>query len=149
MAHLELVRCRLAIQCCIGYFPDGRERHRTFSLRDVRPDASADALASVVRAIAPLLAHPITKVSIVKKYVLVPDGAIVFPAPRTFRLYNERGILFRSFALRRFRHGCSAQKRRNRTSDRAFGSASPGRRQQSGREDESLPVPHIRPLQRQ
>ena len=75
MAYLELVRCRLAIQCCIGYFPDGRERHRTFSLQDVRPDASTDALASVVRAIAPLLAYPITKVRIVKKYVLVLDGA--------------------------------------------------------------------------
>jgi hypothetical protein len=70
MAVLELVRCRLAIQCCIGYFPDGRERRRTFSLPDVRPGASADALVSVVRAVAPLLKFPISKVSIVKKYVL-------------------------------------------------------------------------------
>ena len=85
MAHLELVRCRLAIQYCIGHFPDGRERHRTFSLQDVRPDASADALASVVWAIAPLLAYPITKVSIVKKYVLVLDSAIARPVSRTFR----------------------------------------------------------------
>ncbi|MDR1133525.1 MAG: hypothetical protein LBL05_05140 [Synergistaceae bacterium] len=70
MAYLELVRCRLAIQCCIGYFPDGRKRHRTFSLPDVRPGASADALASVVRAVAPLLKFPITRVRVVKKYVL-------------------------------------------------------------------------------
>jgi hypothetical protein len=84
MAHLELVRCRLAIQYCIGRFPDGRERHRTFSLQDIRPDAPADALARVVRALAALLAHPITKVSIVKKYVMVLD-AIALPVPRTFR----------------------------------------------------------------
>ena len=85
MARLELVRCRLAIQCRIGYFPDGRERHRTFSLQDIRPDASADALASVVRAIAPLLAYPITKVTIVKKYIMVPDAVIARPAPLAFR----------------------------------------------------------------
>ena len=88
MAYFELVRCRLAIQCCIGYFPDERERHRTFSLRDIRPDASADALASVVRTVAPMLAYPITKVRIVKKYVLVPDDVIARPAPRTFRDRN-------------------------------------------------------------
>ena len=85
MAYLEFVRCGLAIQCCIGYFPDGRERHRTFSLRDIRPDATMDALASVVRAIAPLLAYPITKVSVVKKYVLVLDDGGARPAPQTFR----------------------------------------------------------------
>ena len=82
MARFELVRCRLAIQCRVGYFPDGRERHRTFSLRDVRPDASADALASVVRAVAPLLAYPITKVRIVKKYVLMLDAAEARSAAR-------------------------------------------------------------------
>ena len=85
MACLELVQCRLAIQCCIGYFPDGRERHRTFSLRDIRPDASVDALAAVVRSVAPLLVYPITKVSIVKKYVLVLDAA---DAPAMRRLYS-------------------------------------------------------------
>ena len=82
---LELVRCRLAIRYCIGYFSDGRERHRTFSLPDVRPDTSADALARVVRAVAPLLTHPITKVSIIKKYVMVLDGAGALHAHRTFR----------------------------------------------------------------
>jgi hypothetical protein len=76
MSRLELVKCRLAIQICIGYFPDGRERHRTFSLQNVRPDATADALASVVRAIAPLLAYPITRVTLVKKYALVREGGI-------------------------------------------------------------------------
>jgi hypothetical protein len=84
MAHLELVRCRLAIQYCIGHFSDGRERHRTFSLQNIRPDASADALASVVRAVAPLLRHPITKVRIVKKYVLVSEAADVRPMSEIF-----------------------------------------------------------------
>ena len=98
MARLELVRCRLAIQCCIGHFPDGRERHRTFSLQDVRPDASADALASVIRAVAPLLAYPITKVSIVKKYVLVLD-AVTLQVPQTFRdqgtsVLSEEGAFY-------------------------------------------------------
>ena len=91
MAYLKLVRCRLAIQCCIGYFPDGRERHRTFSLQDIRPDASADALASVVRAVAPLLAYPITKVSIVKKYVLMLDNAYAPTTPKTFGNARDAG----------------------------------------------------------
>jgi hypothetical protein len=65
MSQLELVSCRLAIQICIGHFPDGRERHRTFSLKDVKPDATDAALMRVVRAIEPLLAYPITKVRLV------------------------------------------------------------------------------------
>jgi hypothetical protein len=52
---------------CIGHFLDGRERHRTFSLKDIRPDADDDALMSVVRTIEPLLAYPITKVRLIVK----------------------------------------------------------------------------------
>jgi hypothetical protein len=67
MSQFELVSCRLAIQICIGHFPDGRERHRTFSLKDVKPDATDAALMRVVRAIEPLLACPITKVRLIIK----------------------------------------------------------------------------------
>ena len=58
----EKITCRVAIQVCIGHFPDGRERHRTFSMKGVNPDASPEAIAAVVRALAPVLAYPITKV---------------------------------------------------------------------------------------
>ena len=57
----------------------------------IRPDASADALASVVRAVAPLLAYPITKVSIVKKYVLMLDNAYAPTTPKTFGDARDAG----------------------------------------------------------
>jgi hypothetical protein len=57
----------LAIQICTGHFPDGRERHRTFSLKDVKPDADPAALIAVVRAIGLLLAHPITHARLIVK----------------------------------------------------------------------------------
>jgi hypothetical protein len=57
----------LAIQVCIGYFPDGRERHRTFSVKNIRPDADDAALIIVVRAIGSLLAYPVTKARLIVK----------------------------------------------------------------------------------
>jgi hypothetical protein len=74
MARLELVGCRLAIQMNVGYFPNGRARRRTVTLRNVHPDASADQLAMVVRALEKVIAHPIIRVRVVKKYILVADG---------------------------------------------------------------------------
>ncbi|MDR1578754.1 MAG: hypothetical protein LBS35_00220 [Synergistaceae bacterium] len=67
MSQFELVSCRLAIQVCIGHFPDGRERHRTFSVKNIRPDADDDALVTVVRAIGSLLAYPITHARLIVK----------------------------------------------------------------------------------
>jgi hypothetical protein len=80
--YLEPISCRLAIQVCIGYFPDGRERHRTFSIPNVRRDATADALAAVVRAIAPLLAYPVTKVRLVTRDRLVTKDASPVARPK-------------------------------------------------------------------
>jgi hypothetical protein len=57
----------LAIQICIGHFPDGRERHRTFSIKNIRRDADDDALIAVVRAIGSLLAYPVTKARLIVK----------------------------------------------------------------------------------
>ena len=62
MSYREKISCRVAIQMCIGHFPDGRERHRTFSLWNVRPDASPEAIMKIVRVLEPLLAFPITRV---------------------------------------------------------------------------------------
>jgi len=70
----EKITCRIAIQTCVGYFPDGRERHRTFSLRGVRPDVSPEAIRSIIRALAPLLKYPITKVTKVIKREMFFDG---------------------------------------------------------------------------
>ena len=50
----EKISCRIAIQMCVGHFPDGRERHRTFSLRHVRPDASMEAIMGLIRALTPV-----------------------------------------------------------------------------------------------
>ena len=82
MSYRETVSCRVAIQMCIGHFPDGRPRHRTFSLRDVRPDATPEAIMKIVRALEPLLAHPITKVRKIVKTtrVLFSEEKPVTPA---------------------------------------------------------------------
>jgi hypothetical protein len=81
----DRVTCRLAIQMCVGYFPDGRERHRTFSIKNIDPNAEISALNALVRAIAPLLAYPITKVRLVTKKirVLFDAGADNAPSPVT------------------------------------------------------------------
>ena len=84
MSNYEKISCRVAVQVCIGYFPDGRERHRTFSMRGIDPDAPVESIAAVVRAIAPVLAYPITKVRKVTKKVtlilLYEEAAL--PVPR-------------------------------------------------------------------
>ena len=88
----EKITCRIAVQICAGRFPDGRERHRTFSLWGVRPDISPEAIRSIIRALAPLLEYPITKVEKVTKRVIfsaedernAPNAAprAAIPAPR-------------------------------------------------------------------
>ncbi|MDR0764156.1 MAG: hypothetical protein LBE65_00995 [Synergistaceae bacterium] len=67
MSRFEFVSCRLAVQICVGHFPDGRERHRTLSLKNIKPDADAAALITVVRAIGSLLAYPVTHVRLIIK----------------------------------------------------------------------------------
>ena len=42
MPHLQLTDCRIKIQLCVGRFPDGRMRTRTFGIKNVRPDVGAD-----------------------------------------------------------------------------------------------------------
>ncbi|MDR1049334.1 MAG: hypothetical protein LBL51_06215 [Synergistaceae bacterium] len=69
------ITCRLAIQVCIGRSPSGRARHRTFSIKNIAPDADPSALAAVVRAIAPVLAYPITRVTLVTKRICALFGA--------------------------------------------------------------------------
>ena len=81
MTYTETITCRVAIQICIGYFPDGRERHRTFSMKGIRPDARDEAIAAVVRALAPVLAYPITKVRKIIKRVIVFDDWAAPAAP--------------------------------------------------------------------
>ena len=71
MPHFERTDCRIKIQVCIGRFPDGRARTRTFGIKNVRPDVTADDIAAVVRALAPLLAYPVVQARLVRKYVLV------------------------------------------------------------------------------
>jgi len=88
----EKITCRIAVQICVGYFPDGRERRRTFSLWHVRPDVTPEAIRDIIRALAPLLEYPITKVTKVTKRVIfsadeernAPDAAprAATPTPR-------------------------------------------------------------------
>ncbi|MDR3331871.1 MAG: hypothetical protein LBT08_04515, partial [Synergistaceae bacterium] len=82
------VSCRLAIQLCVGYFSDGRERHRTFSIKNIRRDAGADAIAAVIRAIAPLLKYPITKVRLIKTDRLVLEKPASLNTPNTPNTLN-------------------------------------------------------------
>ena len=78
----EKITCRIAIQMCVGHFPDGRERHRTFSLKHIKPDVSMEAIRGIIRSLAPVLAYPITKVTKVTKTVLFSeeDAEVAIPA---------------------------------------------------------------------
>ena len=81
MSYYEKISCRIAIQVCVGYFPDGRERHRTFSIKGIKPDAPLEAIASLARALAPVLAYPITKVrKVVKREIFFYEDAVM-PIP--------------------------------------------------------------------
>ena len=73
MSYTEIITCRVAIQVRVGYLPNGRARHRTFSMTNISPDASPEAIAAVVRALAPVLAYPITKVRKVVKRTIIFD----------------------------------------------------------------------------
>ena len=79
----EKISCRIAIQVCVGHFADGRERHRTFSLRHVRPEASLETVARIIRALIPVLEHPITKVRKVTKREVFSDGGATLIASST------------------------------------------------------------------
>jgi hypothetical protein len=61
----------VAVQVCIGYSADGRARHRTFSLKGIRPDARNEGIDAVVRALAAVLTYPITKVRKVTKRTII------------------------------------------------------------------------------
>jgi hypothetical protein len=69
--NFDSITCRLAIQLCIGRSPSGRARHRTINIKNINPNAEISALNALVRAIAPLLAYPITKVRLVTKKIRV------------------------------------------------------------------------------
>ena len=89
MSYYEKISCRIAIQVCVGCFPDGRERHRTFSIKGINPRASLEAIADIIRALAQVLACPITKVrKVVKREIIFYEEAampipqiIPFPVP--------------------------------------------------------------------
>ena len=94
MSYYEKISCRIAIQVCIGYFPDGRERHRTFSIKGIKPDAPLEAIASLARALAPVLAYPITKVrKVVKREIFFYEDAVM-PIPLDITEPEARKIIF-------------------------------------------------------
>ena len=79
----EKISCRIAIQVCVGHFPDGRERHRTFSLRHVRPDVSMEAIRDLIRALVSVMAYPITKVTkVTKTEWFFDEDAAAVPSPQ-------------------------------------------------------------------
>ena len=109
MPYYEKVSCRIAIQVCIGFFPDGRERHRTFSIRNIDPDAPLEPIEAVVRALAPILAYPITKVrKVVKRRIFFYEEAIL-PVPSlpvgavraTHASYHETDAVERTLCVAR------------------------------------------------
>jgi hypothetical protein len=99
MSYYEKFSCRIAIQVCIGHFPDGRERHRTFSMKGVNPDASLEAIAAVVRALAPVLIYPITKVrKVVKREIFFYEEAVI-PIPAEPVTEARRPVCYPIFSV--------------------------------------------------
>jgi len=60
----------------------GKKRHRTFSMKGIRPDASEEAIDAILRALAPILIYPITQVRKVtkRKIFFIEDAAPSAPA---------------------------------------------------------------------
>ena len=81
MSYYEKISCRLAIQVCVGRLPNGRAKHRTFSIKGINPDAPFEAIADVIRALAAVLAYPITKVRKVTKREIIFYEEAVMPIP--------------------------------------------------------------------
>ena len=86
--YYEVTTCRLAIRLCIGYGPNDRKKHRTFSMRGINPNASWDGIMKVIRALAPVLEFPIVDVQKVtsRKIFFYEDAApaasaIALPVP--------------------------------------------------------------------
>jgi pyrroline-5-carboxylate reductase len=94
----------------VGCFPNGRVRRRTVTLRNVRPDASADQLAMVVRALEKVIAHPIIRVRVVKKYILVANwGMSLLPSVRKRAGVKSQGR-FLVFGAHRLRNAFEGAK---------------------------------------
>ena len=83
MSYVEIITCRICIQVCIGYHPNGRKRYRSFSMRGIRPDASWKAIDNIIKALEPVLAYPITKVEKVtsRKIIFYEDAVPVAALP--------------------------------------------------------------------
>ena len=87
--YYEVISCRLAIRVCIGYGANGRKKHRTFSMRNINPNASWDGIMAVIRALAPVLEFPIVDVQKVtsRKIIFYEDvepAALDAPAGAEF-----------------------------------------------------------------
>ena len=93
MSYYEKISCRIAIQVCVGYFTDGRERHRTFSMKGIDPNASLDAIAAIIRALAPVLAYPITKVRKVTKREIFFYEEAAMPVPQDNIVPETRKVI--------------------------------------------------------
>jgi len=80
--YYEVTTCRLAIQVCIGYGSNGRKKHRTFSMKNINPNASWEAIMKIINALAPVLEYPITDIQKVtsRKIFFYEDAAPAAPA---------------------------------------------------------------------
>jgi hypothetical protein len=99
------ITCRLAIQVCIGYSPSGTARHRTFSIKGINPNADFSKLAAFVRdCVAPVLACPITNVTLVKKIpVFLGETPETTPAPVAEPCYARAQTVSRPASRAAFR----------------------------------------------
>ena len=82
MSYYEVTTCRLAIRLCIGYGPNGRKKHRTFSMKNINPNASWEGIMAVIRALAPVLEFPIVDVQKVTSRKIIFYEDAVLPVPR-------------------------------------------------------------------
>ena len=82
MSYYEVITCRLAIRVCIGYGPNGRKKHRIFSMRNINPNASWEGIMAVIRALAPVLEFPIVDVQKITSRKIIFYEDAVLPVPQ-------------------------------------------------------------------
>ena len=130
MANLSFfveVYCRIAIRLCVGHFENGRERYRTVNIRNVRRDVTADEVAAVVRALAPLLDGRVVRVRLIRKDRLMMAGGLRFlrsvgaDQVEIGKVGSESGRVAGEEFHARDRGVCADEKIRQRSGSRSTG----------------------------
>jgi len=79
----------------VGLLPNGRKKHRTFSIKGINPNASFESIDNFIRALAPVFAYLIMQVHkvIKRKITFYEDAALPVPQDNVAVVSETRRII--------------------------------------------------------